>query len=89
MLTLSYSFNWQKFNNKMNEKRGQEYQSIGPEYVTGQTNNHIEILICYSLMKHFPNDHKRYSSHLQVSMLHQVALIKLYLKFMRALKTTI
>ena len=44
MLTLPYSFSWQKFNNKMNGKRGQEYQSIGPEYVTGQTNGHIENL---------------------------------------------
>ena len=29
MLTLPYSYNWQKFNNKMNEKRSQEYQ-YGP-----------------------------------------------------------
>ena len=31
MLTLPYSYNWQKFNNKMNEKRRQEYQSMDPE----------------------------------------------------------
>ena len=36
MLTFPYSYNWQKFNNKMNEKRSQEYQSMDPEYVTGQ-----------------------------------------------------
>ena len=42
MLTLPYSHNWQKFNNKTNEKRSQEYQSIGPEYVAGQTNSRIE-----------------------------------------------
>ena len=36
MLTLSYSYHWQKFNNKMNEKRSQEYQSMDPEYVTRQ-----------------------------------------------------
>ena len=29
MLILPYSYNWQKFNNKMNEKRSQEYQ-YGP-----------------------------------------------------------
>ena len=28
----------------MNEKRSQEYQRMGPEYVTGQTNSHIENL---------------------------------------------
>ena len=26
-------------NNKMNEKRSHEYQSMDPEYVTGQRNN--------------------------------------------------
>ena len=36
MLTLPYSYNWQKFNNKMNEKRSQEYQPMDPEYVTAQ-----------------------------------------------------
>ena len=46
MLTLSYSCNWQKFNNKMNEKRSQEYQSMDPEYVTGQINSCIlELLL--------------------------------------------
>ena len=28
-------------NHKMNEKRSQEYQSIDPEYVTGQINSRI------------------------------------------------
>ena len=33
-------------NNKMNEKRSQEYQSMDPEYVTGQINSHIlELLL--------------------------------------------
>ena len=41
ILTLPYSYNWQKFNNKMNEKRSQKYQSMDPEYVTGQINSHI------------------------------------------------
>ena len=41
MLTLPYSYNWQKFNNKMNEKRSQEYQSMDPEYVTGKINSRI------------------------------------------------
>ena len=35
MLNLPYSYNWQKFNNKMNESRSQEYQSMHPKYVTG------------------------------------------------------
>ena len=45
-----------------------------------------DILICCSLIKHFPDDHKRYSSHLQVLILHQLAPIKVYIKLMRALK---
>ena len=46
MLTFPYSYNWQKFNNKMNEKRSQEYQSMDPEYVTGQINSCIlELLL--------------------------------------------
>ena len=46
MLTLPYSYNWQKFNNKMNEKRSQDYQSMGPEYVTRQINSRIlELLL--------------------------------------------
>ena len=46
MLTLSYSYNWQKFNNKINGKRSAEYQSMGPEYVTGQINTRIlELLL--------------------------------------------
>ena len=36
MLTVSYSYNWQRFKNKMNEKWNQEYQSMDPEYVTRQ-----------------------------------------------------
>ena len=46
MLTLAYQYNWQKFNNKMNEKRGQEYQNMYPEYVTEQINSCIlELLL--------------------------------------------
>ena len=41
MLTFPYSYNWQKFHNKMNKKRNQEYRSMGPEYVTGQINSRI------------------------------------------------
>ena len=45
MLTLPFSNNWQEFN-KINEKRSQEYQSMGPEYVTWQINSHIlELLV--------------------------------------------
>ena len=32
MLDLPYLYDWQKLNNKMNEKRSQEYQSMVPEY---------------------------------------------------------
>ena len=45
MLTLSYWYNRQKFNNKMNKKRSKEYQSIDPEYVTGQINSRILELV--------------------------------------------
>ena len=46
MLTLPYSYHLQNFNNKMNEKRSQEYQSVEPEYVTRQINSHIlELLL--------------------------------------------
>ena len=30
-VNLSYSYNWQKLNNKMNEKRNQEHQSMDSE----------------------------------------------------------
>ena len=39
------------------------------------------------LIKRFTNSHKRYSSRLQLSILHRVAPIKAYLKFMTVLKT--
>ena len=46
ILTLPYSYNWQKFSSKMNEKRSQEYQSMDPEYVIGQINSRIlELLL--------------------------------------------
>ena len=45
MLNLPYSNSWQKFN-KINEKRSQEYQGMGPEYVTWQINSRIlELLL--------------------------------------------
>ena len=53
---------------------------VDPEYVTGQINSHIQellfkmilfdfctiskILICFSLIKRFSNNHERYFSHL-------------------------
>ena len=40
-LTLPYSYNWKKFNNKINAKRSQEYQSMDIEYVTGKINSCI------------------------------------------------
>ena len=45
MLTLPYPYTWQKSNNKMNEKKSQEYQSMDPEYVTGKINSHIGDLL--------------------------------------------
>ena len=39
----------------------------------------LKILMCFSLIKCFPNDRKRYSRRLQVTILHQVAPIKVYL----------
>ena len=48
LLTLPYLYNLQKHNNKMNEKRIQEYQSMcnEPEYVAEQINSHIlELLL--------------------------------------------
>ena len=46
MLTLPYPYNWQKFNNKVNEKRSQEYQIMDLEYVTGKINSCIlELLL--------------------------------------------
>ena len=109
MITFSYSYNWQK----LNEKRSQEYQNMDPEYVIGQINSRIlelllrqfcclifapsrmfdfctvsKILICFNLMRRFPNDHKRYSSHLQVSILHRVPPIKVYLTIYKSLKNS-
>ena len=53
MLTLPYPYNWQKSNNKMNEKKSQEYQSMDPEYVTGKINSRILDLLlrrfCYMI----------------------------------------
>ena len=89
MLTLPYSYNWQKFDNKTNEKRSQEYQMQALNMQLGKLIVVLKILICYSLIKRFSNNHKRYSRHLQVSMLHRVAPIEVYLDFMRALKTAI
>ena len=45
MLPLPYSYNCQKFNNKMNKKRSQEYHSMNPVYVTGQINSDIQELL--------------------------------------------
>ena len=47
MLTLPYSYNWQIFNNKMNEKKNPGVSEYGhPEYVTKQINSCIlELLL--------------------------------------------
>ena len=99
VLTLPYSYNWQKFNKKMNEKKmkpgGSEYGH--PESYSGDSFETIllfdfctalKILICFSLIKHFPNSHKRYFSCLQVSILHRVDPIKIYLKMYESLKSS-
>ena len=45
-VNLSLFIQLAKVNNKMNEKRSQEYQSMDPEYVTGQINSRIlELLL--------------------------------------------
>ena len=98
----SNSYNWQKFNDRMNEKRSQEYQSMGPEYVTTQINSRImelllrqfdfctvsKILICFSLIKRFPSDYKRYFSGLQLSIVHRVASMKVYLTIYESIKNS-
>ena len=90
MLTFPYSYNLTNVNNnKMNEKRSQEYQSMDPQYVTGQINSCIlELLLrqfCCLIFapSHFPNNYKRYSSHLQVLILHEMAPIKVLLPWMK------
>ena len=40
-VNLSLFIQLAKVNNKINEKRSQEYQSMEPEYVTGQINSRI------------------------------------------------
>ena len=47
----------------------------------------LKILICFGLIKHLPNDHKRYTSHLQVSILQRVAPIKVYLTIYESLNS--
>ena len=42
MLTVPYSYNWQTFNNKINEKSKPGVSEYGhPEYVTRQINSRI------------------------------------------------
>ena len=101
MLTLPCPSNWQKFSNKMIEKNKSVVSEYGhPEYVTRQINRRFEtmllfefctalkVLICFSLIKPFPNNRKRYSSHLQVSILHRVAPVKVYLTIYENLKNS-
>ena len=45
-----------------------------------------KFLICFSVIKRFPNDRKKYSSHLQVLILYRVAPIKVYLTIYKSLK---
>ena len=77
---------------------------MDPEYVTGQINSRIlELLLrrscplifapsqksyMLSLIKCFPNNHKIYSSHLQVSIMHRVVPIKDYFAIYDSLKNS-
>ena len=85
----------------MNERKSQGYQSVGAEYVADQNNSLIlqlvspldfctvwKILRYCSLIMRFPNDHKRYSSHLEELILPQVAPIKVYLTIYENLKNS-
>ena len=44
-----------------------------------------KILICFNLIKRFPNGHTRYSRHLQVWIMQRVAPIKVYLTIYESL----
>ena len=50
MLTFPYSYNRQTFNNKMTEKRSQEYESMDCEYVTGKIKCRILELLLRQLV---------------------------------------
>ena len=90
MLTVPYSYNWQKFNNNMNEKEANNYKSYSGAYCETilwfEFCTNSKILICFNLIKRFPKDLKRYSSHLQVPILHRVAPIKVYVTIHESLK---
>ena len=47
----------------------------------------LKILICFGLIKRFPNDYKRYTSRLQMSILRRVAPIKVYLTIYESLNS--
>ena len=95
---------FQKFNNKINEKRIQKHQSMIPNMSMGKLivvfwsffwNNFVirfcivlKIWICFSLIKSFPNNHERYSSHLKKSILHWVAPKKVYITISGRLKNS-
>ena len=40
ILTLTYSYKWQNFN-KINERKSQGYQSVGPDYVAEEISSLI------------------------------------------------
>ena len=48
----------------------------------------LKILLCFSLIKCFPNNYKRYSSHLPMLILHRVAPINVYLTIYESLKNS-
>ena len=45
MLTILFSYNWQKFNNKMNKNIKREYENVDPEYVTWQIKSNTQELL--------------------------------------------
>ena len=49
-VNLSLFIQLAKVNNKMNEKRSQEYQSMDPEYVTGKINSRILELLLETIL---------------------------------------
>ena len=84
MLTFPYSYNWQNLTTKLMEKKTRSIrQSMDPQCVVWYVvcclifaPTQKSYIICFSLIKHFPNDYKRYSSHLQVLILHRVTPVK-------------
>ena len=85
MLIFPYSYNWQKLTTtKWMKKEARSKSYSGASFETILLFHFCtvsKILICFNLIEHFPNNWKRYSSHLQASMHHYVAPIKVFLPY--------